>query len=283
MAIFGEAVIWAFFPIITILSYQSLPPILSLAYSSIFAVLFFGAIIIFRKKTKEIFHPKVWLYIPVIAFFITILFYGFFFTGLQYTTAGNASIIALMELFFSYLFFNIWKKEYFSVGHTLGAALMLVGALIILFPKHGLNFNRGDILILLAVACPPVGNYYQQKLRKFVSSETILFLRSLVAIPVFFILAAILKAGADFNGFVKSFWFLAINGILLLGLSKIFWMEGIHRISVTKANALASVAPLFTLIFSYWILKEQPQIWQLLALVPIGFGVGLLTGGNKKS
>jgi drug/metabolite transporter (DMT)-like permease len=276
LAIFGEAVLWSLFPIVTILSYASFNPITSLAWSTLFAAAFFGLAMVVRGKFREVFNPKIYRHIIIIAFFIGWLFYGFYFLGLKYTTAGNAGIIALMELCFAYLLFNVWKKQEFSRAHTLGAVLMLLGAVIILYPKQGLHFRSGDYLVLLASACAPVGNYYQQKLRKVISSETILFLRSLLTFPFFFLLAYILKAQTGFGAVEKSLGFLFLNGFVVLGISKIFWMEGIHRISVTRADALSSVTPLFTLLFAYFILRQTPTIWQLISLVPLGAGLILL-------
>ncbi|MDR3642396.1 MAG: DMT family transporter [Candidatus Doudnabacteria bacterium] len=277
LSILGEAVLWSFFPIISILSFARLAPIASLAWSSVFLVICFGIIVAARGKSAEIFKPRVWTYIPLITLFITLFYYGLYYSGLKYTTAGNASIIALMELFFSYLLFNVWIGEAFSAKHTVGAVLMMLGALIILFPSHGSSLNRGDFLVFAATACAPVGNYYQQKLRKIISSETIVFLRSLAAIPIFFILSSLLKANPSAADLRKSFWYLAINGILILGVSKFMWMEGIHRISVTKANALSAITPLFTLFFAYFILHQSPTIWQLSALIPLAGGLMLLT------
>jgi drug/metabolite transporter (DMT)-like permease len=277
LAVFTEAVLWAFFPIITILSFTTFNPVTSLAWSTLFAAVFFAVVMAARGKVKEIFNPKIYRYVIIISFFIGWLFYGFYFFGLKYTTAGNASVIALTELFFSYLLFNIWKEQEFSRAHTAGAVLMLLGAVIILYPKQGLYFHRGDWLILLASACAPVGNYYQQKARAMVSSETILFLRSLLTFPFFFLLAYFLKAQTGFGAAEKSLGFLLLNGFVVLGLSKIFWMEGIHRIPVTRANALSSITPLFTLIFAYFILRQSPTIWQLAALVPLAGGLLLLT------
>jgi drug/metabolite transporter (DMT)-like permease len=277
LAVFGEAVLWAFFPIITILSFSRLSPLVSLAWSSVFLVLFFGLLIVVRGKTREILIPEVWKYIPLITVFITLLYYGLYYTGLKYATAGDASIIALMELFFSYVLFNLWMKQFFSALHTFGAVLMLLGAVIILFPKTGLSFHGGDFFVLAATMCAPIGNFYQQKLRKIVSSETIVFLRSLAAIPIFFILAFAFKVNAPFSAIQKSFWYLALNGIVILGLSKLMWMEGIHRISVTRANAVSSITPLFTLIAAYFIFHQAPTLWQLGAFVPLAAGLMLLT------
>ena len=272
-----QAIMWSAFPIITILSFKNLAPIASLAYSSVFLVISFGILIVVRGKTREIFIPAIWKYIPLVTLFITIFYYGLYYTGLKYTTAGNASIVALTEIFFSYLLFNVWKKEFFSAAHTIGAVLMLVGTIIILYPKQGVNFHAGDFFILIAAMSAPLGNFYQQKLRKLISSETLVFLRSLLAIPVFFALAFALKASVPLATVQKSFWFLAFNGIIILGVSKYMWMEGIHRMSVTKANALSSIAPLFTLLFAFWFFGQVPTARQLLAFIPMALGLVLLT------
>jgi drug/metabolite transporter (DMT)-like permease len=277
LAVLGEAVLWCLFPIVTILTYSSLSPILSLAYSTLFAAIFFALSVFARCKTEEIFNPKIFRYLVYSAFFIGWLFYGLYFWGLKYTTPGNASIIALMELFFAYLFFNVWKKQEFSKAHTWGAVLMLFGAVIILFPKNGLSFHGGDWIILAASASAPIGNYYQQKLRKMVSSETILFWRSIFTFPFFFLFAYLVRSDIHWALSHRAFWLLLLNGFFVLGLSKILWLEGIHRISVTKADAVASIGPLFTLLFAYLILHQPPTIWQLVSLIPLAVGLYLLT------
>lgn len=275
--ILGEAVLWAFFPIVTIITYRAFSPMASLALGTLLAGAFFGAVMLARGRQREILNPKIYKQIFLVAFFIGWLFYGLFYLGLKHTTPGNAGIIALMEMFFSYLLFNVWRKESFSVGHTLGAGLMLVGALVILFPKQGLALHSGDFLVLAASACSPIGNLYQQKLRKTVSSETILFLRSVLTFPFFLLLAFVLGPGIAWRADHGTWLWLLFNGVLVLGLSKIFWVEGIHRISVTKAAALAAITPALTLLLAFVFLHQAPTVWQLLALGPMAAGLWLLT------
>lgn len=45
---------------------------------------------------------------------IGIGFYSFYFLGLQYTTAGNASIIAQTEVLFSFIFFTYYEKNIYQ-------------------------------------------------------------------------------------------------------------------------------------------------------------------------
>lgn len=209
-----------------------------------------------------------------------VLYYVLVFTALRFTSAGNASIVGLAEIFFSYLFFNVWKKDQMPIRHLAGAILMVLGALIVLLPEmHTLHY--GDLLILLAVSFAPFGNYFTRKARMLVDSEVILFTRSSISAVFIIVLTLLIKIPYVMPSIRQSLFYLAVNGILILGYSKVLWVEGIHRINVVKANALASTSPVFTLFFAWLLLHNSPTIWQLSAFAPMFVGI-LLLGNNKK-
>jgi len=160
--------------------------------------------------------------------------------------------------------------------HIFGAILMVCGALIVLYPNIH-SFRSGDLLALIANAIAPFGNFFLQRARKKVESETIMFIRSLFTTLIISLIVLIFQTNVYFSDIKLSLTFLLVNGVLMLGLSKIMWIEGIHRISVTKANALGSVGPLLTLFYAWLLLKDIPTIWQLLSLIPMAFGVILLS------
>lgn len=280
-AIVTQSVINGLFPVIIVISYLTLNPLVSLFYSVIFTTIFFGFILTVRKKWDEVFSLSIWKEVIYIVIFIGILYYSLFFYGLKFTSPGNASLLGLTEAFFSFLLFNIWKKEHLSVRHVFAIGLMLLGAGIILIPKTG-PLNKGDLFIVLAAMSAPLGNYFQQKARKKVSSETILFARSILSLPFIFVLVYLLSGKIAFPHTGLAWAVLLLNGFLVLGVSKILWMEGIHRISVTKAIGLLSLGPLFTLMFSYFFLRQTPQIIQLTAFVPLCLGMILLTSGRQE-
>ncbi|PIR96008.1 MAG: hypothetical protein COT92_03360 [Candidatus Doudnabacteria bacterium CG10_big_fil_rev_8_21_14_0_10_42_18] len=280
IAIFSQGILWSLFPIITILSYSSLSPLTSLAWSTALASVFFTVWVTVKHKWRELKHKTAMFDVLMATLFIGIFLYGLFFFGLKYTTAGNASIIALMEIFFSFLFFNIFRKECISRQQLLGAILMLLGALIILLPGFT-EFNKGDALIFIAMAFAPIGNHFQQKARKKISSEAMMLIRSVITFPIILIIAKFFGETITISGLNDSIWFILINGILLLGFSKILWLEAIHRIPVTKAISLTGIEPLFTLFFAFLILKEIPTNWQLTAFVPLFFGIILLTSNKN--
>ncbi len=272
--------LWGLTPVIILFSYGSLSPLVSLAFSTLLASIFFAIFLTLNKKWGDFSQPGIVNPLLVVALSIGIIYYALYFLGLKGTSPGNASLILLMEVFFSYLFFNVWKKEQFDGRHIFGSILMLLGAFLVLF-RDFTGFNKSDLLILLATASPPIGNYFQQVLRKKISSEAILFGRSVITFPFIFFLAIIFKENFVVGQIIQSFWYLLITGFLLLGFCKVLWIEGIHRVSVTKAAALEAIGPLFTLSFAFILLHQPPTIWQLLSFIPLAGGLILLT--YKKS
>jgi len=274
--IFTEVIFGAFLPIITVLTYAQLGSFVSLAWSTLIAAVLFAALITYRRAWGKINNFSLIKYSIGTAIFVSVLFYGFLFWGLTYTTPGNASIILLFQVFSSYLFFRWFRHELVPFSHGIGGVCMVLGALIILTPKFD-GFNVGDILVLVGTLLAPLGNHFQQEARKLGSSAAVLFLRSIIAAPILFLLAAFFDAPATREDLYAALPFLLINGVLLLGFAKLLWVEGIHRISVTKAVAITSIIPLLTLLFAWIILGQVPNIWQLVSLVPLILGVLLLT------
>ena len=97
--IFGETVTWSLFPVITVLSYKSVPSMVSLAVSTFLSSIFFLVIALYKNKLHELKNLLLWKYVFGVVFFIGILFYSFYYFGLTLTTPGNASIKALFEVF----------------------------------------------------------------------------------------------------------------------------------------------------------------------------------------
>ncbi len=278
--IWSSTLIWSLFPIITILSYKNIPSLISLSVSTFFATIFFLVLVIYRGKLHELKNKLLWKYVVYITFFIGILFYTFYFWGLTKTTPGNASIIGLFEIFTSYVFFNIIRKESFSYESKIGSVLMIIGAFIVLLPNFS-HINFGDLFIFIAMFFSPIGNFFQQKAKLIASTESILFLRSLIAFPCLLLIAFLFGQHLDISQAKESFLFLIINGLIMFGLSKIFWLEAISRISVTKASALHSLTPLLTLFFAWLIFHQTPTIWQIVSFIPFFFGILLLTNNLK--
>jgi drug/metabolite transporter (DMT)-like permease len=138
-----ESLLWSLFPVITILSFKSVFPLLSLAWSTLFAAIFFGLVLSFKKSWHQLQDRSAIKDILLTTFLLGIVYYFLFFTGLRYTNAGNASLIALTEILFSFIFFNLWHKEHFSIEHMAGAFLMLLGVLLLSHNQQTFSLKSG--------------------------------------------------------------------------------------------------------------------------------------------
>jgi len=274
-----EMIIWSLFPIISILGLSGVASMVSLFWVNVFSTIFFLIIVLFRGNISDFKNKKVWFYSLGAVVFIDVLLYGLFFIALEKTTPANASIVALFEIVPSYFFFQILRKEKFKTKYIFGIILAMVGVFIVLSPKAG-GVNIGDLIILIACFFPPLGNLYQQKARNLASTESVLFLRHLMALPFLYLLTVIFRTPIGNYDISNVFGWLLLNGVLIFGLSKIFWVEAIHRMTVTRALAVNSLNPVFTVLFAWLLLRQAPTYVQLVSL-PFLIGAILLLTNFK--
>jgi len=77
------------------------------------------------------------------------------------------------------------RREKYSYEHIAGSLLMIIGVIVVL-ARDFTGIHSGDLFIACATFFSPIGNLFQQKARKFASSESIMFVRSILSIPALF-------------------------------------------------------------------------------------------------
>lgn len=271
----GLAVIESWFPIFSISAMAYIGALHTYTYSLIIALFFFIIIMYKRDRFKELKNKAAYKDLLLTSFWITTLFL-LVFIGMQYTTAGNMAVIIFLQLLFAFLYFNVLGKEKMDTLHIIGATVMGIGALIILIPDE-LSFNKGDLIILLGAAIAPFANYYQKRARVYCSSETILGFRTVVGLPFIAVMAWYFEPATSYEGFIAALPYLLFIGTFIYVLSKIMWIEALHRISITKVSAMLGLVPVMTLIFAYFYLNEIPNIRQMLGILPVLAGGYLIT------
>lgn len=275
LSVLSLTFIEAWFPILALSLVSFFGGLTTYALATGLATVFFVVILIYQQRLSGLLNREARWNLLMTAFGITTLFV-LVFMGLQYTTAGNMAVILFLQVLFSYLYFNVLGREPMSLWHIVGALFMTVGALMVLFPEK-FNLNLGDAMILAAAAIAPLANRYQQRARKQVDSVTLLAFRNLFALPFLWLLALSFEGVPSLAMLQQSWLPLLLVGLLIMGFSKLLWIEAIHRISITKTSALAALSPLFTLLLAYWLLNETPSLQQMLGMVPILLGGLLIT------
>jgi len=271
----GLALLESWFPILSIVSMSYIGALHTYAFSLVIALVFFIGIMAKRNRFVELKNKEAYKDLFLTSFWITTLF-TLVFIGMRYTTAGNMAVIIFLQLLFAYLYFNVFGKEKMDTLHLVGALIMGVGALIILIPDE-MTFNKGDLLILAGAITAPFANLYQKRARTFCSSETILGFRTVVGLPFIALLAWAYEPTIQYENFIHALPYLLFIGIVIYVISKIMWIEALHRISITKVSAMMGLVPMMTLLFAYLYLHEIPQLRQILGIIPILVGGYLLT------
>ncbi len=275
--LFATLLIWCFFPIVNKLSFNTVPPVHAAGYASLIAGVTFLVVLALRGQLYFFKTCTVWKEISLSTLFIGILFYGLVFYGTSLTTAGNASVFTLFEVFFTYLILSVLtKNEAFVKEHIAGACLMVAGALIILVPKMEGQIAWGEIFIMTGCMFTPLGNKYAKAAIAYVSPFFLMTVRSLISGVFLLGLAFLIETPPAAGGFVEGLPYLIINGVLLLGFSKILWLESIRRITITKAQSISVITPVLTLFFAWLILGEKPTFFQITGLLPVAAGAFLL-------
>lgn len=268
------------FPILSIFILKYMGALYAYTFSICVAMVLFLAYLSMRHKLHELVMREALYDLLMTAFLINLMFV-LIFIGLRFTTAGNMSVIIIMQLFFAYLYFNVFGPEKLGVVPTIGAFLMAVGGVIVVFPED-FRANVGDLLILIAAAIAPVANLYQKRARNYVSSETVLAFRNTVAIPVLLVLAYLFEPPVSHLQIKEALPYILLNGFLVFTLAKILWIEALHFTSITKLSAMVSLIPVFTLLFAYLILGETATTRQLVGIVPVIVGSLLLSRKELK-
>ena len=277
----GLSILEAWFPILSIVAMSYVGALHTYMYSLIIAFFFYMAIMYKRDRFKELKNSAAYKDLLLTTFWITFIF-TLIFIGMQYTTAGNMAVIVFLQVGFSYLYFNVFGKDKMDTIHLIGAIIMAVGALIILFPAD-FAFNKGDWLILISAAAAPIVNLYQKRAREYCSAETILGFRTVVGFPFVALLAYVMEPSVTFEAFLSAlpYLFLIASGIYVA--AKIMWIEALNRLSITKLSAMLALLPVFTLIFAYLYLNEVPELRQMMGIIPVLMGGYLITKPVKSS
>lgn len=273
------------FPVLTVVAYTNhLLPLNTLAWSSLVATILFAVVLTVKKGwRKNVANIKAIRDVALAVLFIAIGYHVLFYIALSFTSPQNVALIGLTEAAFSFIIIGlIAKKEPVSITHLVGAMLMLFAAGIILFNNAQASLNIGDLLMLCAAAIAPIGNIFAKRALHQVSIFYLMFLRSLAGAIIFFCASMIFEKIVPLEVVVKSLPYLLYSGLIFLGLMKVVNLFSFKKTSVTHTIAFNSLAPVFTFIFAWIILKNAPTTIQIFAIIPSLVGLFLLTTAKQK-
>ncbi len=276
VCIFFEAILWGIFPLLTFMSLSTLGPLFSGGLSQLLSLFVIAPFAIKHKTFPNVLRREVVKPVILSAILIGAIFYSLLFIAGKYEDPVTIGILLLFEVPATYLVLLLFGKERVRCTQVIGSILVLIASFMVIY-KEDFSLRLTSFLVIIAVFFPPMGNYYSKIAREFVSASVLLFVRGTLSTIFILIFAVLFEELPTSNDLKSSLAFIVPNGLLVFGVSKILWVEGIYRIPISKAISINSMFPIVTMLACYLFLGLNPSYSQLLALIPGILGVYLLT------
>jgi drug/metabolite transporter (DMT)-like permease len=199
--------------------------------------------------------------------------------ALNHTTAINTSLLNALQPAMTVLFAMIFLDERLSRLQWFGILIGLLGVTIMVTKADwqmltGLQFNIGDLLVLLAV-CGFAG--YALTLRKLPPQLTdterlfaIAMSGSLLLLP-FYIWESVTMTTVPFT--THTIGVVLILALLVTVLGNAMWNRGIMIIGPSKATMFINLIPLFGAALAVSLLGESLRLYHLFGIILICLGI----------
>jgi len=270
--------IWGFNFVVIKVGLKEIPPILLCALRFFLAA--FPAVFFIRRPAVP-FHKVIIFGLVMFVLQFTLLFSGMH-AG---TTAGLASLVLQVHVFFTVALAVVFLAEQPSVWQIIGALTSFSGIGLVAANTGGEISALGLVLIVAAAASWGVGNLLSKKLGK-VDMLALVVWGSLVAWPPLLLLSCFLEQGSWSLAGISHLSWPAIGAVgylvypaTLLGFAAWNWLLS-HYPAATVAP-FTLLVPVFGFTSSALVLGEPLYPWKAAAAVLIVAGLCInLTGAR---
>ena len=244
----------------------------------------FAGIILLPFTFKEIFLKKnyikaniglfIILGITSITVFNSIVYYSLYFTQVI-TGVLMISTIPVWIILIS----SLLKIEKTNIYQIFGILLSLIGVVAIITKSDlevikGLEFNKGDLSIIVAMFSWAIFSTLLKKKKLKVSQITLLqvvIIFGLIFLTPIYIIELLL---GNYIILEKPFFLTLAYVVIFPGLlSFLFWIKGISIIGANRSGIFLHLMPIFGSVFAIIIFKEKIMFYHLIGAIFIIFGI----------
>jgi drug/metabolite transporter (DMT)-like permease len=210
-------------------------------------------------------------------------------TGVQYTSAGNASLILGLNPLATALLAMLLLGEGMSWRKGLGIAVGFAGVLIVVISQHGgIHMNGwGDAIMFFSMLMYVTGGLLIRKLALRGVPVLLITVMSQWFGVIFLWVSALMVQPASYyiDLEVTPFQWLVIlaSAVLSTALGSMGWNYGIRQLGASRTAMFLNGMPLASLLFAAMFLGERLQLVHLLALFMIVGGVYLGSRNQAKA
>jgi drug/metabolite transporter (DMT)-like permease len=210
-------------------------------------------------------------------------FNTFIYLAMQSTTAINAvlvnSCIPVLIAVASWVLY----REMMTPRQCLGVLLSLCGVVLIILRGNvsslkGVNFNHGDLLVLVAAV---VWALYSANLKKYphdmhpLTYQMGIMIVGVVCLVPFYLLE--IRGGRGFAATPATLATILYVALFASVLAYIFWNRAVRTVGANKAGPFIHLMPLFSTVLAVAFLGEQLKLYHFQGAVLIFSGIMLTT------
>ena len=212
-----------------------------------------------------------------------------FFSGLQFTSALNASLIVSLNPITTILLSALILKTQISRMHVLGAIISFFGVLVLLtqgsFEKLAeLDLNKGDLMIFGSNIVFALHHVWVKQYKKAFSNLHFTVYTNLICL-LGFLAVSLFTQNTIHIDHSNYYWLWATGiGVFGTGIAYILWNSGVSQVGAASAGIFMNAVPLATAIGSL-ILGLEIQYFHYLsaAIIILGITISRITKRAKES
>lgn len=259
-----------------------LSPLVTTLLRYIIAVLFF-AVLIAVKRVPVFVVTRSHLLRLLIAGLLGILGYHyFFFASLHYTSVANTAIINGLSPTITGILAAAFIAERLSRLNWLGIAIAFGGVLLLICQGDlsiiaQFEFNRGDLLMLVAVVCWAAYALIVKSMLQRYSPLAVTFLSSLVAVAAMLLLVVFVDLPGQLRTVSPaSVLALLYMGLVASGIGYLLYNMSIGQIGPTRTSGVVySTVPVLTATLALFFFAEPFTVPMLVSIVLVAGGLYL--------
>lgn len=260
------------------IAFESFRPMSVIFLRLIISVIFIFIAGRFLKKLQRVRRQDILPFLGL-AFFEPFLYFLGESNGLVYVSSTLAAVIVstipLIVPVAAYLIY----RERLSRLNTFGLIFSFVGVLVVVFASDvewGATI-KGVLLMFLAVFSAVGYALLVKKMTHQYNGFTITVWQNLFGIFLFLPLVAWLDLDTLFSTIPTTNAILAMLYLAIFGSSITFilFTRGVRELGTSKANIFANLIPVFTAIFSFFILGENMPMLKITGIIIVLIGLVL--------
>ena len=206
----------------------------------------------------------------IIALFGAVIAPILYFTGLEQTTASEASVLTTGEILFTVLIARLFFGEQIRLIGYVGVILVLFALFIIIVNYNSqilndaLRINYGDFLIIASTLFWAMDNNISKIVSHKMNIAKIVQLKSLIG--GLLLMAIVITLGIKINISLTQMPSIILLGAGGFAASIFFFLQSLKRIGTVKTILIFSTSSIFGVVFSIVFLHEQLQTTLLYAI-----------------